>query len=66
MNELVDKRLVDEAVDAYVDWRDEAPASGTRTHGGQTHPCPTLCWPSLPIGPRWIERSAPRTCTPNS
>ena len=23
MNELVDKRLVDEAVDAYVDWRDE-------------------------------------------
>ena len=23
MNELGDKRLVDEAVDAYVDWRDE-------------------------------------------
>ena len=23
MNEVVDKRLVDEAVDAYVDWRDE-------------------------------------------
>jgi hypothetical protein len=23
MNELIDKRLVDEAVDAYVDWREE-------------------------------------------
>jgi hypothetical protein len=23
MNELLDKRLVDEAVDAYVDWREE-------------------------------------------
>ena len=23
MNELGDKRLVDEAVDAYADWRDE-------------------------------------------
>jgi hypothetical protein len=22
--------------------------------------------PQAPIGPRWIERSAPRTCTPNS
>jgi hypothetical protein len=24
MNELIDKRLVDEAVDAYVDWREES------------------------------------------
>jgi hypothetical protein len=23
MNELIDKRLVDEAIDAYVDWREE-------------------------------------------
>ena len=23
MNELLDKRLVDEAIDAYVDWREE-------------------------------------------
>jgi hypothetical protein len=23
MNQLIDKRLVDEAVDAYVDWREE-------------------------------------------
>jgi hypothetical protein len=24
MNELIDKRLVDEAIDAYVDWREES------------------------------------------
>jgi hypothetical protein len=26
MNELLDKRLVDEAIDAYVDWREERAA----------------------------------------
>jgi hypothetical protein len=66
MNELVDKRLVDEAVDAYVDWRDERACVWDAYARWTNAPCPTLCWPSLPIGPRWIERSAPRTCTPNS
>jgi hypothetical protein len=40
MSELVDKRLVDEAVDSYVDWREERASVWDAYARGQARPWP--------------------------
>ena len=64
MSELIDKPLVDDAIDAYVDWREERASVGMPTSAGRAGRRPIPRWRSRRIGPRSIERSARRTSTP--
>ena len=66
MSELIDKRLVDEAVDAYVDWREERSSVRDAYARWTTAPVADSPLAFSAYGARWIERSAPRTCTPTS
>jgi hypothetical protein len=52
MNKQLDKHLVDETIDAYVDWRENASQCAMRMTGGRTDPPGMARQPSPRIAPR--------------